>query len=243
MSSDGTEWHTTDPRTPAGLVEAQAGVGRSILHRYGRRLLAAFVCIVLPLWGFGELAEDVAEGEPFGFDVPLLHAMRAFESPAADMAFLFLSSIGYAGGVIPADILLVLVLALRRHPRSAVFAAVALGGSALLNVAAKHVMRRDRPALWESIAPETTYSFPSGHAMGSATLACVLACLAWNTRWRWPVIAAGALFTLGVGMSRVYLGVHYPSDVLAGWSAAVAWTLGVRLIAFRRGLLTAPAPG
>ncbi|HZX81524.1 MAG TPA: phosphatase PAP2 family protein [Lysobacter sp.] len=238
MSSNGTESPTNDPRTPAGLIEAQASVGRSILHRHGRRLLAAFVCIVLPLWGFGELAEDVADGEPFGFDEPLLQAMRAFESPAADSVFLLLSSIGYSGGVVPADILLVLMLVLRRHPRSAVFAAVALGGSALLNVAAKHVMQRDRPALWESIAPETTYSFPSGHAMGSATLACVLACLAWNTRWRWPVIVLGALFTLGVGLSRVYLGVHYPSDVLAGWAAAIAWTVGVRLIAFRRGLVT-----
>ena len=240
MSSDGTGSPTSDAPAPVALVATQARVVRGLLRRYGRRLVAAFLCIVLPLWGFGELADEVAEGEPFDFDEPLLRAMQGFHGPAADSLFLGLSRVGYSGGVVPADILLVLFLAFRRHPRSAVFAAVSLGGSALLNVAAKHVMQRDRPSLWLSIAPETTYSFPSGHAMGSATLACVLACLLWHTRWRWPVVVLGALFTLGVGLSRVYLGVHYPTDILAGWAAAIAWTVGVRLIAFRRGLLTAP---
>ncbi|GAB6196991.1 phosphatase PAP2 family protein [Lysobacter xanthus] len=216
----------------------QARVGTTVLRRYGLRLLLVFLAVALPLWGFGELAEDVAEGEPFFFDVPLLEGLHAMAGPGLDRLFLALSAVGYSGGVVPADIVLVAALAWRRHPRSATFAAVALGGSALLNVAAKHVFGRARPALWLSIAPESTYSFPSGHAMGSATLACVLACLAWRTQWRVPVIVLGALFVVGVGASRVYLGVHYPSDVLAGWSAAVAWTLAVRFIAFRRGLVT-----
>ena len=97
------------------------------------------------------------------------------------------------------------------------FAAFATGGSALLNLAAKQAFARDRPSLWESIAPEHNYSFPSGHAMGSMTLAVALVLLAWNTRWRWPVVAAMAVFVPMVGLSRVYLGVHYPSDILAGW--------------------------
>lgn len=227
-----------DAGTPAAVVAEQAQVGRNVVHRYGLELAVVFVCVALPLWGFGELAEDVAEGEPFFFDVPVLERMHALASPLLNAVFLAFSTIGYSGGVVPVDVLLVLALAIRRHSRSATFAAISLGGSALLNLAAKHVFARARPALWTSIAPESTYSFPSGHAMGSATLACVVACLAWNTPWRWPAIALGVVFTVGVGLSRVYLGVHYPSDVLAGWSAAIAWTLGVRLIAFRRGLMT-----
>ena len=223
---------------PVEALSTQADVGRAVFRKYGPRLVAMFALVALPLWGFGEIAEEVAEGHPFAFDVPVLEWLHSISGPTLNTLFLALSALGFSGGVVPVDIVLVLVLALRRHPRSATFAAIALVGSALANVAAKHLFARARPALWVSLSPESTYSFPSGHAMGSATLAAVLACLAWDTRWRWPVIALGALFTLGVGLSRMYLGVHYPSDVLAGWSAAIAWTLGVRLIAFHRGLLT-----
>ena len=89
-------------------------------------------------------------------------------------------------------------------------------------------------ALWESIVPEHNYSFPSGHAMGSMTLACVLVLLAWRTRARWAVLCAAAVFVVLVGMSRVYLGVHYPSDILAGWAAAIAWTIAVHVLLFHR---------
>ena len=219
-------------------VATQARVGRRIFEKYGRLLLVAFACIALPLWGFGELAEDVAAGRPFFFDVPLLEGLHALQRPALDTVFLAFSAVGFSGGVVPVDVVLIAVLAIRRHPRSAAFAAIALGGSALLNIAAKHVLQRARPALWIPIAPESTYSFPSGHAMGSMTLACVVACLAWDTRWRGAALVLGVAFSLGVGVSRVYLGVHYPSDVLAGWAAAVAWVVAVRMSAFRRGLLT-----
>ncbi|HEU4665623.1 MAG TPA: phosphatase PAP2 family protein, partial [Dokdonella sp.] len=80
------------------------------------------------------------------------------------------------------------------------------------------------------------YSFPSGHAMGSMTLACVLVLLCWWTRLRWPVLAAAAVLVVLVGASRIYLGVHYPSDILAGWAAAIAWTHAVYGMVFRGGI-------
>lgn len=220
-----------EPRAPAGAI----GFARRLLRRTGRRLLLAFACIALPLWLFGELAEDILEREPLGFDAPLLELAHAASGPGADSVFLALSAVGFAWGVVPADIALVLALGLRRRFREASFAALALGGSALLNVVAKHSFQRERPALWPSIAPETTYSFPSAHAMGSATLACTLAALAWHTRLRGPVLALAIPFVLGVGLSRIYLGVHYPSDILAGWTAAIAWTLAVYFAVYRPG--------
>ena len=145
------------------------------------------------------------------------------------------SKLGYAWGVVPFDIALVLGLAAWRKLREGLFAGIAIVGSALLNLATKQVFARERPSLWDSIAPETTFSFPSGHAMGSMTLAAVLVLLAWNTRWRWWVALPMTLFVVLVGLSRVYLGVHYPSDILAGWAVAIAWTIGTYLLVFPHG--------
>lgn len=221
-NASSARWWVAD--TPEVLRE-EARLGVTLLRRHGWRMLLLFVCILAPLWALAELAEEVHEQERILFDEPLLHFAHAYAGTGLDRLFLWLSRVGYGYGVVPADLLLVAALALRRHAREAVFAVFALGGSALLNMGAKLWFARARPTLWESIAPESTYSFPSGHAMGSATLACVLVALAWNTRWRWPTLWLSGAFVLGVGLSRVYLGVHYPSDILAGWASALAWTM------------------
>ncbi len=207
--------------------------GADFLRRHGMRLTLVFAGLLLPLWVFGELAEEIHEQEAIAFDEPLLLFAQSMARQGFDDFFVFTSKIGYEWGVVPFDIALVVVLAVLRKYREAVFAAIALGGSALLNIGAKLAFARERPSLWESIAPETSYSFPSGHAMGSMTLACVLLLLAWNTRWRWPVAALMLPFVVLVGLSRVYLGVHYPSDILAGWAVAVAWVAAVFLSVYR----------
>ncbi|HZH43048.1 MAG TPA: phosphatase PAP2 family protein [Lysobacter sp.] len=215
------------------ILLAQERFSLRWLRRSWLRLTLVFVGVLLPMWAFAELADEIHERETIGFDEPVLLFAREIGTPALDRFFVLVSWIGYAWGVVPFDIALVLLLALWRRYREAMFAALALGGSGLLNVLTKHVFARERPSLWESIAPETTFSFPSGHAMGSATLAWVLLLLSWPTRWRWPVLLAMATFVLLVGFSRVYLGVHYPSDILAGWAAASTWAVAVYLIVFR----------
>lgn len=204
-----------------------------LLRRHGWRLLLVFIGLLLPLWGFAELAEDIHEREVIGFDEPVLRFAHALATPWLDRFFVVVTDIGYLHGVVPFDIALVLGLLLLRRLRAATFAAIALAGSGLLNVGTKLVFARDRPSLWESITPEMTYSFPSGHAMGSATLAWVVVLLAWRTRWRWPVVATALPFVLLVGFSRVYLGVHFPSDILAGWAAASAWAVVAYFAVFR----------
>ena len=222
-------------RTEAGdAIRAEARFGAAFLRRHGIALALVFFGVLLPLAGFGMLVDELREPEGFAFDVPLLDAARAASSPAHDAFFLAMALLGYQFGVVPVDIALVLGLAWRRRLREGLFAFLATAGSAVLNLAAKPVFARERPALWESIAPEHNYSFPSGHAMGSMTLACVLVLLAWRTRARWAVLCAAAVFVVLVGMSRVYLGVHYPSDILAGWAAAIAWTIAVHVLLFHR---------
>ena len=215
-----------DPSRPSSLAAALRG-------NLGR-LALLFAGVLLPLWLFAELADEVHELEELVFDDALLLWLNGLAGPRLDAFFVFLSRIGYAWGVVPFDIALSLALLAWKRWREAAFAIMALAGSALLNLSAKQFFQRDRPSLWESIAPESTFSFPSGHAMGSMTLAAVLVLLCWHTRWRWPMLAAALAFTGLVGLSRLYLGVHYPSDVLAGWAAGLAWVAGSYLVLFRR---------
>ncbi|MGV8941548.1 MAG: phosphatase PAP2 family protein [Lysobacter sp.] len=231
MAAPGSPEPASSPASET--LQQEAHLLSRILRRYGWRLLLVFVALLLPLWGFAELADEIREGEAIVFDAPILQLAHAVASPTLDQGFVVVTDIGYLYGVVPVDVVLVLMLFWRRHLRAATFAVIALAGSGLLNVATKAVFARDRPSLWESIAPELTYSFPSGHAMGSATLACVLILLCWHTRWRWQIIAVMTLFVLLVGFSRVYLGVHYPSDILAGWAAASVWAAASFLAVFR----------
>jgi undecaprenyl-diphosphatase len=211
--------------------------GLAFVRKHPFRLLLPFLGVLLPLWAFAALATELREGEVFFFDVPILVWVHQHASLQVDAGFQLLSQVGYLWGVVPADILVLGWLTWRRRFRDGLFFGLAVLGSLALNLGAKAYFARTRPDLWLSLAPETTYSFPSGHAMGSATLAVALALLAWHSSWRWPVAAAGGLFVLLVGLSRVYLGVHYPSDILAGWAAATAW-----VVAMYQFTVTAPKP-
>jgi len=209
-----------------------AGLRRWLAHN-AWRLALLFAGVLLPLAGFAALADEIHEAESLHFDDALLLRMHSIASPALDAFFVLFSKLGYQWGVIPLDVLIVAGLLFARQWRKATFAGTAFIGSALLNLGSKQIFQRDRPSLWESVAPESTFSFPSGHAMGSMTLALTVVFLAWNTRWRWPVLIFALLFAAVVGLSRVYLGVHYPSDILAGWCAALVWVIGVHAVMFR----------
>ncbi|MDQ3289601.1 MAG: phosphatase PAP2 family protein [Pseudomonadota bacterium] len=217
-------------------LKEEARFGARVLRRHGWRLLLVFVAVLLPLWGFAELADDIHESGELEFDEWLLLDAQAMATPWLDRFFLVITAIGYSWGVFPADALLVIVLAVKRRMREAIFALLAIGGSLLLNLAAKNSFARDRPSLWESISPHSSYSFPSGHAMASATFVGVVILLTWHTRWRWPVLLLALPFAALVGYSRVYLGVHYPSDILAGWAASSVWVAAAYLSVYRMSL-------
>jgi len=193
-------------------------------------LLALFAGLLAPLFVFGRLAEEVWAREGFGWDAPLLQAIHARATPGLDTAMIFFTRVGAPLPMIAFVALALLALLSSGRRGDALFFALAVGGAAGLNVVAKLLFQRARPTLWPALLPETNYSFPSGHAMGSLAVVAALVALTWATRWRWPVLALGGLFVAAVGLSRVYLGVHYPSDILAGWCASLAWVTGVRLL-------------
>jgi membrane-associated phospholipid phosphatase len=225
----------------ARLVGDAAGYGLRFLCKHGLRMLLWFFCLLLPLWGFAALVGEVHEKKVFPFDAPMLNMLHAVATPTLDHFFVLMSRLGYSWGVVPLDVVILIVLTLSRRFRDGLFFGIAVIGSALLDIVAKNYFARMRPDLWLSIRPETTYSFPSGHAMGSTTLGMAVVLLCWPSPWRWPVTIASLVFVLLVGSSRVYLGVHYPSDILAGWTAAIAWTFGMYILVDRKAPIPPPS--
>ena len=201
--------------------------GLRFLRVHAWRLVLWFFCLLLPLWGFAALVGELHEGKAFWFDGPILNLLHGLATPTLNHFFVITSRLGYLWGVVPLDAIILIFLVARRRFRDGLFFGISVLGSAILNIVAKNHYARMRPDLWLSITPESTYSFPSGHAMGSATLGLALIILLWQTRLRWPVLAVGVIFVSLVGVSRVYLGVHYPSDILAGWTAAIIWTSAI----------------
>ena len=202
-----------------------------LLSHHWRSLVVLFLGVYFPLQIFGELAEEIWEKEGgFPWDVPILLAIRSTASPQLDAFAITLTQFGAYWGVLPLSVVILLLLAFRRQWRLLTYALTTFLGSVLINRAAKLILQRVRPNLWESPAPEFDYGFPSGHAMGSMTFAIVLIILTWNTPWRWLTVIGGGVFAIAISWTRLYLGVHYPSDIVAGWMASIAWAVGVSLL-------------
>ena len=179
---------------------------------------------------FGWLLWAVLRRGGLPWDAPLLEYWHCHATPALDKAALFLTIVGNTGPMVGLGLLVFLGLLGRQQRVAWVFFA-SVGGSMLLTQVIKPLVARARPALWASIRPEHTLSFPSGHAMNTAALATALVFVAWGSHGRGWVWWLAPLFSLAVGWARLYLGVHNPSDVLAGWTAAVAWVAAVQLLA------------
>ena len=177
---------------------------------------------------FGTMAALVLRAGRAPFDDPLLLLLHRHATPALDGLAVFFTIVGNTGPMVAAGVLTTAALAWAGRRRAAWLFATGLGGSMLLTQVIKYAVARPRPALWASLWPEHTFSFPSGHAMDTAALAAALFFVLPRHRRLW---ALAPLFALAVGAARLYLGVHYPSDVLAGWSAAVGWVLLVQLVA------------
>jgi membrane-associated phospholipid phosphatase len=216
-----------DWEQPEGFVMKRL---QTIWHH--RIMLALLLLgVLLPLYGFGQLAEEIWEREDgFPGDVPLLLWIHAHAQLTLDFWASRLTRLGGFWGVTYLSMLVALILGLRRQWRSLTYFIVTMLGNGLINRVAKAALHRVRPHLWTSPAPEYDYGFPSGHAMGSMALVAALVILTWQTRWLWWVLGVGSLYILMIGWTRLYLGVHYPSDITAGWLAAMAWAVGVRFL-------------
>ncbi|HEY9801609.1 MAG TPA: phosphatase PAP2 family protein [Leptolyngbyaceae cyanobacterium] len=196
-----------------------------------RSLLLLFAGVYLPLQIFELLAVKLWQYEAgFPWDLPILLAVHSTAQPALDVVAVVLTKFGSFWTVGPILGMIALVLWQRKRWRSLAYLLTTALGSAIINRTAKMLMHRVRPQLWVSGAPEFDFAFPSGHATTSMTLVAMLLILTWTTSWRWLVLTVGSLYILVIGWTRLYLGVHFPSDIVAGWMVAIAWAIGVSII-------------
>jgi undecaprenyl-diphosphatase len=196
-------------------------------------LLVVLLLILVPLAVFAKTAQEVWTEGGFGIDRPTLLFIHQYASPTLDRVMVAITTLG---GVFSLPFITLAVCALfwlRLHRRWAVFLFVAVAGAGALMLTIKALFHRVRPHLWVSPAPETDYGFPSGHSITSVSFFLALVLLAWPTRYRWPALLLGATGSLLVGLSRLYLGVHYPSDVIAAWAVGVLWTALAFRVLFR----------
>ncbi|HTF85507.1 MAG TPA: phosphatase PAP2 family protein [Cellvibrio sp.] len=205
-------------------------------------VLLALCTILASLWGFAELAEEVMEGDTHEFDQALLLSMRNPADLSDPIGPGWVEEIGrditaMGGNAVLTLLTLAVVgyLLLDGKRRMALVLVVATLGALGASTLLKNTIDRDRPDLVPHHTQVYTASFPSGHSMLSAstylTMGALLARVQRRKRMKAYILLVAIIATLLVGFSRIYLGVHWPTDVLAGWTAGAAWAIGCWLLA------------
>jgi len=180
------------------------------------------------LWLFGGIAEDVIHHDPItAFDVTVANLMHEHASPTLTEIAKGITLLGSPAFIVPWGLIAAFILLSRRDYLTAGGWVAALLGGALLDGVLKQIFHRPRP-IWDvPIISARGFSFPSGHAMGSLVAYGMLAYLVWRElphAWGRMALAGGTLvLVLLIGLTRMYLGVHYFSDVIAGYAAGTVW--------------------
>jgi undecaprenyl-diphosphatase len=214
-------------------------INQNISRRLGLALTVQLLAGLLLSLGvialFAEIVEEVVEGESRRFDETVLLWIHANSPTWLDEPMRIITALGYYWVVLPLLVAFAYAFYYRERRVSAALLVISTLGGVVLTTALKTVVRRARPELFDSGYTASFYSFPSGHATVAVgfygTLTLLLAWRLAGVR-RWLVVAAGVGLVLLIGFSRLYLGVHYPTDVLAGFLAAPLWISFIGLCYF-----------
>jgi undecaprenyl-diphosphatase len=206
------------------------GILEQLLRRVTWRIAFFWLALLGGVWIFIEFADEVYEGAGLPFDPVVLTWFEQIRTPWLTEVMYALSVIGDVPVTLALSAL-VLAALLAWSRREAMFFVVSLGGASAIMLATKYILARPRPELFPegALYPTSTPSFPSGHATGSAAFYLTLYLIARHVvpRWSWLVGLVGGGMTFAIAVSRLYLQVHFPSDVLAGLALGTGWVLGV----------------
>ena len=197
-------------------------------------IYSGLLVVLLGGWFFIALADEMLEGDTQHFDDWILHALRRPESMhqpigPAWIRYFFMNVTALGSGAIAVlfALLTIVGLALQKRYVPILLITISLLGAGLMTGSLKAAFGRPRPPIEYRAIEADAHSFPSGHSIISAalylTLGAMLARVTAQRRMKFYIIAVAVLLTFLVGFSRIYLGVHYPTDVLAGWAAGLIW--------------------
>lgn len=197
----------------------------------GSLLLAALTAAVGGLIFFGWLADEMSEGDTRGFDETARSFVHEFAAPALTGVMQIFSFLGSTVFLTIFGVGIFIVFWLLKRHRAAAFFAITMAGASILLFALKIAFQRARPEPYFDTLLPASYSFPSGHSLLSfcfyGVLAAIITARVESRLLKVIIWSCAALLVAFVGLSRVYLGVHYPSDVLAGYTAAFVWVVAV----------------
>jgi undecaprenyl-diphosphatase len=215
--------------------------------RHETTVFLSLLVVIGGIWGFVSIANDVVAGDTLAMDHRILLALRNPTDVSLPIGPAWLgetvrdvTALGGFAVLILITSSVILFYCLDRNFRAARFIAISIVGGFLISVALKSAFERPRPDIVPHLADASMSSFPSAHSMMSAivylTLGTLLARTVDRDELKLFIWGLALLLTLTIGMSRVYIGVHYPTDVLAGWSAGFAWATFCGLVARRFGI-------
>lgn len=204
-----------------------------IIKFFGGWLLAGLLTSVGALAFFLWLAEEVFEGDTKNFDDGVRNYVHQFAAPSLTAAMKFFSFIGSPLVLSILGFIVIGAFFILKWRRGIILFLITMAGELALDLTLKAFYQRARPEAFFDYALPSSYSFPSGHALGSF---CFFGIVAWlitarleNKLLKLAVWTTAIFFIFAIGLSRIYLGVHYPSDVLAGYTAGLVWVVVVAL--------------